>query len=110
MLNEVAKKEGRQVLATCRSESSEKEMKEAGENVTTLSGIDVSKNNCGEKLVKAAKELGWSDVSTVMIVAGLFTQDTLDDLNGDKFDACLKMYDVCAVGMCSVAHVSQSFS
>lgn len=98
MVNEVAKKEGRQVLATCRCNSAEVSMKKAGENVSVVSGIDVGENDCGENLVKAVKELGWSDISTLMIVAGVFTQDTLDGLDADKFDACMNMYNVCAVG------------
>lgn len=98
MVDEVAKKADRQVVATCRDKSHGVAMENCGGNVTSVAGIDVGDNDCGEKLVQAIKSLGWSDVSTVMIVAGVFTQDTLDTLNADLFDKCINMYNVCAVG------------
>lgn len=99
MVDEVAKKADRHVLATCRDKSHGVKMEKCGSNVSAVSGIDVGDNECGDNLVGAIKSLGWTDVSTVMIVAGVFTQDTLDTLDADKFDKCLHMYNVCAVGM-----------
>jgi NAD(P)-dependent dehydrogenase (short-subunit alcohol dehydrogenase family) len=79
------------VVATCRS--SNEHLDKA--DVKVIEDIDVSKNDVGDKLSSALRNLGWDYIDSVLVVSGILTTDSLDDIKTDK---ALKMYDIVALG------------
>lgn len=84
---------GLSVVATCRSSSDE--LDALSESVHIMSGLDVTNESAPQDLVAFLKEKGWDTVDAVISISGLFTFDSMTDLQPPKI---MKMYEVCAVG------------
>jgi NAD(P)-dependent dehydrogenase (short-subunit alcohol dehydrogenase family) len=85
-----------EVLATYRSSPGGLEDVDGKRKRLHLVGdVDVSMDTAGDDVVAAAKKAGWSDISSLIFVAGILAEDTLDE---PKPQMALKMYDVCALG------------
>eukprot|EP00903_Cladosiphon_okamuranus_P016884 g15566.t1 len=87
------KKRQSNVLATTRTTNGDLEAVGCG----VIEGIDVSDSDAGAKLVEAVKEkLGeGGTLDYVICNAGILTPDTFED---PKYDAAVKMYEVCVLG------------
>jgi NAD(P)-dependent dehydrogenase (short-subunit alcohol dehydrogenase family) len=83
---------GAKVVATCRKRS-DPDLDEAASSV--IEGIDVSMDGVGDKLCSAIRDLGWSKVDSLVVVAGIFTVDSLEDIQTER---ALTMYNVVALG------------
>lgn len=84
---------GLSVVATCRKSSDELEALSGSLHI--MPGLDVTNESAPEDLVAFLKEKGWDKIDAVISISGLFTFDSIDDLQPPKI---MKMYDVCAVG------------
>ncbi|CAN0279092.1 unnamed protein product [Ectocarpus sp. 12 AP-2014] len=87
------KKRESTILATTRTTNADLE----AVGVSVLEGIDVSDKDSGTKLVEAVqKELGeGGTLDYVICNVGILIPDTFED---PKFDAAVKMYEVCVLG------------
>lgn len=85
---------GLSVVATCRSSSDELEALDGPLHI--MPGLDVTNDSAPEDLVAFLKDkAGWETIDAVISISGLFTFDSLDELQPGKMT---KMYEVCAVG------------
>ena len=85
---------GLSVVATCRSSSDELEALDGPLHI--LPGLDVTKDSAPQDLVTFLKDkANWDTIDAVISISGLFTFDSLEELQPDKMT---KMYEVCAVG------------
>lgn len=82
-----------QVLGTSRTPSDT--LESLCEKVREVSGVDIASDDGPKRLSDAVRSAGWERVDALIVVAGLLTTDTLEDL---KLDAHRKMYEVCALG------------
>ncbi len=102
-LSQVYAKQGYEVIAVCRSSS--EELEALADQV--ISGIDVTDDNAIATLHSIlAATLGDRKIDVVMNNAGLFLNETLDDLN---FESISTQFEVNAIAPLKVIHAVQEY-